>query len=118
MARRIDLADDALVVRFTGVSRLAVLADELRIPYSQIIGVSVGTATLPGAFTWRMGMNASPFGETRKGRFRINGKWDFFDVDDRDRTVVIDTNGWRYRRVVLTVDDPETTARKIRAKLA
>ena len=47
MARRIDLADDALVIRFTGVSRLAVLADELRIPYSQIIGVSVGTATLP-----------------------------------------------------------------------
>ena len=30
----------------------------------------------------------------------------------------IDTNGWRYRRVILTVDDPETTARKIRAKLA
>ena len=67
MARRIDLADDALVIRFTGVSRLAVLADELRIPYTQIIGVSVGTATLPGAFTWRMGMNASPFGETRRG---------------------------------------------------
>ena len=31
---------------------------------------------------------------------------------------MIDTNGWRYRRVILTVDDPETTARKIRAKLA
>ena len=118
MARRIDLADDALVIRFTGLSRLAVLADELRIPYAQVRGVSVGTATLPGTFVWRMGMNLSPFGETRKGRFRVSGKWEFFDVDDRDRTVVIDTDGWRYRRVTLTVDDPETIARKIRAKLA
>ena len=118
MARRIDLTDDALVLRFTGLSRLAVLADELRILYSQILGVSVGTATLPGSFAWRVGMNLSPFGETRKGRFRIGGKWEFFDVDDRDRTVVIDTDGWRYRRVTLTVDDPETTARKIRAKLS
>ena len=117
VARRIDLADDALVVRFTGISRLAVLADELRIPYAQIKGVSVGTTSLPGSFAWRVGVNMGPFGEVRKGRFRVGGAWEFFDVDDRDRTVVIDTDGWRYRRVTLTVDDPETTARKLRAKL-
>lgn len=118
VARRIDLTDEALVLRYTGLSRLAVLADELRIPYAQIRGVSIGTASLPGSFAWRVGVNAGPFGETRKGRFRVGGKWEFFDVDDRDRTVVIDCDGWRYRRVTLTVDDPETTARKIRAKLS
>ena len=118
MARRIDLAEDAVVVRYTGLSRLAVLADELRVPYAQIRGVTVGTAGLPGTFAWRVGVNVGPFGETRKGRFRVGGNWEFFDVDDRERTIVLDCDGWRYRRVTLTVDDPETTARKIRAKLA
>lgn len=116
MARRIDLTEDALVIRFTGLTRVALMADELRIPYSQIKDVSVGTSALPGAFTWRLGLNIAPFGDTRKGRFRVGGRWEFFDVDDRDRTVVLDTDGWRFRRVTLTVDDPETTARKIRAK--
>jgi hypothetical protein len=118
MARRIDLTDDALVVRYSGLSRIAVLAEELRIPYAQIQGVAVGSTALPGTFAWRVGVNAGPFGETRKGRFRVGGAWEFYDVDDRDRTIVLDCDGWRYRRVTLTVDDPETTARKIRAKLA
>jgi hypothetical protein len=118
MARRIDLTEDALVIRYSGLTRAALLTDELRIPYSQIKGVSVGTSALPGTFTWRLGVNVGPFGETRKGRFRVGGRWEFFDVDDRERTVVIDTDGWRFSRVTLTVDDPETTARKIRAKAA
>ena len=118
MARRIDFTEDALVIRYTGLTRAALLTDELRIPYSQIKDVSVGTSSLPGTFAWRLGVNVGPFGETRKGRFRVAGRWEFFDVDDRDRTVVLDTDGWRYRRVTLTVDDPETTARKLRAKTA
>ena len=118
MARRIDLSDDALVIRYSGLARAAVLVDELRVPYGRIRGVTVGTSSLPGAFAWRLGINTGPFSDTRKGRFRVGGAWEFLDVEDRDRTIVLDCDGYRYRRVTLTVDDPETMARKIRAKLS
>ena len=38
------------------------------------------------------------------------------DVDDRERAVVLDLTGHGYRRVVLTVDDPEAFAANVRER--
>jgi len=37
-------------------------------------------------------------------------------VSDRERTLVLDLAGHEYRRVVLTVDDPESLSQRIRER--
>jgi hypothetical protein len=116
VSRRIDLEDDALVLRYSGLDRAAVLTGEVRVPYDAIAAVSNGLTDPPGALALRVGFGTPPFGTTQRGRFREHGGWSFVDVDDRERAVVIDLTGHSFRRVVLTVDDPESFAQSLRER--
>ena len=113
MPRRIDLEGDALVVRYSGLAAAAVLTDRIRIPYGSIRAVRVGVTQLPGPFAFRIGVSTAPLGNTRRGRFREGGRWSFWDVDDPERTLVIDLDGERYDRVVLTVDEPHALMQRL-----
>jgi hypothetical protein len=106
MPRRIDLEADALVVRYSGLWAAAVLTERVRVPYAAIRAMRVGLTQLPGPFSFRLGLSTAPLGNTRRGRFREGGRWSFYDVDDPERTLVIDLEGAQYTRVALTVDDP------------
>ena len=114
MARRIDFRDDALVVAYSGLDAAATLTGNVRVPYDAIRLVKVGLTDPPGALAWRIGTSMPPFGTTQRGRFRERGKWSFLDVSDRERTVVLELDGHEFRRVALTVDDPETVAAQLR----
>jgi hypothetical protein len=116
VSRRIDLEEDALVIRYAGASRALILTGEVRVPYSAIASVSIGLSDPPGWLHFRIGYSTPPFGTTQRGRFREHGTWSFFDVDDRERAVVLDLTGHGYRRVVLTVDDPEAFAASLRER--
>jgi hypothetical protein len=116
VSRRIDLLDDALLVRYSGLSAAVTLTRSVRMPYSAIGSVSVGLTDPPGALAWKVGLSTPPFGTTQRGRFREHGRWSFFDVDDRERAIVLDLAGHEYRRVVLTVDDPNGLAEQIRER--
>ena len=113
MPRRIDLEGDAIVIRYSGLSAAAVLTERIRVPYASIRGVRVGVAELPGPFAFRLGVSTAPLGNIRRGRFREGDRWSFYDVDDPERTVVIDLEGERYARVVLTVDEPHALAARL-----
>jgi hypothetical protein len=117
MSRRIDFADDALVIRYDGLDLLTTLTRELRIPYTAIGAVSIGLTDPPGALAVKAGLSTPPFGTTQRGRFRERGRWSFLDVNDRERAVVLDLTGHQFRRVVLTVDDPESFVEKLRERL-
>ena len=117
MSRRIDVDDDGLVIRFDGLRAITTLTRELRIPYTAIGAVSIGLTDPPGALALKVGLSTPPFGTTQRGRFREHGRWSFLDVDDRVRAVVLDLTGHEYRRVVLTVDDPESFVQKLRERL-
>jgi hypothetical protein len=114
MARRIDFEDDALVIRFTGFGSFVRQARTIRVPYGSIDSVSVGLTDPPRPLALKAGWSAPPFGVTQRGRFRQEGRWSFLDVDDRERAVVLDLTGQRFRRIALTVDDPEAMAAKVR----
>jgi hypothetical protein len=114
VSRRIDLLDDALLLRYSGLAAAVTLTRSVRIPYSAIGSVSIGLTDPPGALAWKVGLSTPPFGTTQRGRFREHGRWSFFDVDDRERALVLDLAGHEYRRVVLTVDDPNGLAEQIR----
>ena len=117
MSRRIDFEDDALVIRFDGLGALTTLTREVRIPYTAVGSVSIGLTDPPGLLAFKIGLSTPPFGTTQRGRFREHGRWSFLDVDDRERAVVLDLTGHDYRRVVLTVDDPETLIEKLRERV-
>ena len=117
MSRRIDFEDDALVLRYTGLDAAATLVSEVRIPYPAIASVSNGLTDPPRVLAFRIGLSTPPFGTTQRGRFRERGKWSFFDVGDRERAVVLDLAGHRYRRIALTVDDPEGFAARVRERV-
>ena len=116
MSRRIDFEPDELVVRYAGLDRIATATGEVRVPYESIASVSIGLADPPGALAFRLGLSTPPFGTTQRGRFREDGRWSFLDVDDRERAVVIDLTGHDFRRVALTVDDPEAVAASLRER--
>jgi len=116
VSRRIDLEEDALFVRYAGLDRAATLIGKVRVPYTAIAAVSIGLTDPPGALAFRIGLSTPPFGTTQRGRFRERGQWSFLDVDDRERSVVIDLTGDQYRRVALSVDDPEAFAASLRER--
>ena len=117
MSRRIDFEAEALIVRFAGLAAITTLARQIRVPYTAIGSMSIGLTDPPGLLALRIGLSTPPFGTTQRGRFRERGRWSFLDVDDRERTVVLYLTGHEYRRVVLTVDDPEALIEKLRARV-
>ena len=117
MSRRIDFEAEALVIRFAGLDAITTLAWEIRIPYTAIGAMSIGLTDPPGMFALKVGLSTPPFGTTQRGRFREHGRWSFLDVDDRERAVVLDLTGHDYRRVVLTVDHPETMIEMLRERV-
>lgn len=116
MSRRIDFEDEALVVHLDGTTALTTLTREVRVPYTAIGSASAGLTDPPGALALKVGLSTPPFGKTQRGRFREHGRWSFFDVNDRERAVVLDLTGHKYRRLVLTVDDPESFLQKLRER--
>jgi hypothetical protein len=116
VGRRIDFEPDALVLRYGGLRAATMLVREVGVPYTAVGAVSIGLTDAPGALALKIGYSAAPFGTTQRGRFREQGTWSFIDVDDRERAVVLDLIGHEYRRVVLTVDDPESFAQRVRER--
>ena len=117
MSRRIDFGDAALTIRYGGLDVAATLVREVRIPYASVGAVSIGLTDPPSLFAGRVGLSTPPFGITQRGRFREHGAWSFLDVSDRERAVVLDLTGHKYRRVALTVDDPEAFAQSVRERV-
>jgi hypothetical protein len=117
MSRRLDLLDDTLLVRYSGFDAAVILRRTVRVPYAAIRGVSVGLTDAPGAFAWKIGLSTPPFGTRQHGRFREQGRWSFLDVSDRERTVILDLEEHEFRRVALTVDDPNGLAEQLRGRI-
>jgi hypothetical protein len=118
--RRIDLTDDALVLRYSGLAAWARLTGKLTIPYESIRSVRVGIHDLPGMLTPRIGVTFAPLGDTRRGMFWWQGKRIFLDFSDPQRSVVLDLEGRPGGYDLLALEpetDPEAFADDLRAKI-
>ena len=117
MARRIELAPDALVVRYDGLDRLATLVGGVRVPYGAIRLVRVGLDEVPPWYAFRLGLSTAPFARHRRGRFWAGGRSWFLDLGDPRRAVVIELEGGPYDVVAVEPDtDPEQLAAAIRER--
>jgi hypothetical protein len=115
MARTLEILDDRLVIRLTGITRLAALSGDLEIPYEQIRSVSDEPFQVP-AWTWRMGGTAVPFTEILEGHFIHGHDRYFFSFERRDQTITLELEGHPYRVIVIGVEDPSTAREAIAAR--
>jgi len=123
VARTLNYRSDALVVRFTGITRFAALKSTLRIPYAVIQSVSTEPFHMPSG-TMRVGGTSMPFTDYRQGNFWKRGVgWLFLSYEHADQTVTLRVNNLQSGRfhfsvIVLGVDDPQAAAAQIEAHRA
>lgn len=110
---RVDVADDALVVRPRGLNRLWAFKSEVRVPLSQVADVRSDVARKSVASGLRVLGTYVP-GLVQAGRFRSKGERSFWLVGRTPRVTVIDCPGGRFDRIVLQVRE-DTVARLRRA---
>jgi hypothetical protein len=117
MARQIEVADDALRIRYRGLDRWVVLQREVAVPYAQIESVEVGLPELPKP-TVRIG-SYHRRSTLARGRFKVNGRWLFLDLRHLERVVVLHLlPGARFALVGIEPDDdPAALAARIRERL-
>jgi hypothetical protein len=131
MARSVELLEDRLVVRLSGMIRVVAATGDFEIPYSAIRSVSAEPFEVSIWKMWKMAGANWPFPEILEGHFRHGGEWYFLSFEDRNKTITLELEGFKmpfapwpatrgtfgmeptYRCVVLGVDDPQTMANDI-----
>jgi hypothetical protein len=134
MARTIELLEDRLAVRLSGITRLAAVTSDFEIPYSAIRSVSAEPLEISFWRMWKWAGANWPLPEIMEGHFRHDGKWYFLSFEDRNKTITLELEGFKmpfapwpgkrgtfgieptYHAVVLGVDNPQETANAIAAR--
>ncbi|WP_047152500.1 PH domain-containing protein [Aneurinibacillus tyrosinisolvens] len=105
MSRHVIFGNDELVIRFSGLTALAGLKHELKIPYSSIKNVQAGNFKLH----WnalRLFGTSIPNGY-KAGRFIYKGQKYFLSYNDASQVVVLDLEGYDYDKVVVQIGTPK-----------
>jgi hypothetical protein len=120
LARTFEFRSDAMIVRFTGMTKFAALRGTLRIPYGAIRSMSTKPFAMPSG-TIRVGGTAIPFTDYRQGSYWKRGiGWLFVSYEHADQTVTLAVNNvqsgrFDYSLIVLGVESPEMVAAAIAA---
>ena len=112
MARTVGVEGDEVVVRLTGLTAVAALKRELRIPCAAIVSVSAG---IPEQLGWRKAGTSIPWTDYKQGHFSSGGRKAFYSFEHRDRAVTLELDGrfvpGGWELVVVGVDDPAAPVR-------
>jgi hypothetical protein len=103
----------AIRVRVNGWDRLRAWSGDIDVPIAAVLDARSlpRPDALRGAL--RVGGTSVP-GRLHEGRFRREGRTEFWYVRESRQLLVIDLAGHRFSRLVLDVPDPTSTAREIR----
>lgn len=105
MSRSIVFEEKEVTIRFSGLTALAGLKHELKIPYTAIKNVQAGNFKLH----WnalRLFGTSIPKGY-KAGRFLYKGQKYFLSYNDVNQVVVLDLEGYEYDKVVVQVGSPK-----------
>jgi hypothetical protein len=113
----IEIADHELIVHIRGIDRLVALETRIAIPLQHIASVELNPREAHDIFHGlRMGGTNVP-GVITAGRFVQQGEWSFWDVHDPNKSIAIRLHDDAYAKLVIGVDEPESTLSAIRAAL-
>jgi len=113
----IEITATSLIVHIQGTDKFLALKSHVEVPLEHIAGVD---ASAPEAHDFWHGMKvagANIPGVVTAGRFVQAGEWDFWDVHDPDKAIVIRLHDEHYAKLVIGVDDPSGSATAISAAI-
>lgn len=107
----LEFTDTSLVVEPLGLDKVWSLKGSIDIPWKHVRGATHD----PGMKNEPKGLRfpGLRMGEKLAGTFHSNGEKLFWNVSGFENTVVIELTDEEFDRLVLTVDDPETTVERI-----
>jgi len=113
----IEVTGGTLVVHVTGADKIFALKSELVIPLQHVIGVARDEEE---ARRWYHGIRAPGTqvpGVITAGTFYQHGERVFWDVHHPERAIALSLRDERYAKLVVEVEDPQTTISAIEAAL-
>lgn len=111
---KISIGDGKAVFEPLGLHKLWALKRRIEVPLTHVTSVRADASAASGLWKgWRLPGTYLP-GVITAGSFFRDGTWTFYDVVDGARTVVIDLDGERYRRLIVEVADPEKEVARFR----
>jgi hypothetical protein len=108
----VTIEDGHLVVEVQGLDKLWAFKSHLNIPLANVRGATHDPGIARDHRGWR-GPGTYVPGVISAGTFHQDGERIFWDVHDTSKVVVIELAHESYRRLVIQVDDPESTAQSI-----
>ena len=114
---KVELTQETLTVHVQGADQLWALKSRLEIPLSHVVGAEADPEVALG---WWKGIRAPGTylpGVIAAGIFYQEGEKVFWDVHDSEKTVVISLKDEKYSRLVVEVEDPDSTVKAIREAL-
>jgi hypothetical protein len=109
----VELAADALIVHVRGIDRLFALRSRLEVPLSHVEGAEADAEEARRKWHGIMERGIWVPGPITAGTYYQEGEWVFWDVHGPEKTVVIRLRDERYARLVIEVEDPESTAARV-----
>ena len=114
---QVAIQRDSLVVEIEGFDRVWCQERRIVVPLTNVRGAHLDRR-LDAETPWiGSGENVLLPGSLAAGPMIVNGRREFWDVRDPDRSIVIDLKDERYSRLVIDVEDRLSLIRAINAAL-
>jgi hypothetical protein len=109
----VELAQDTLIIHVRGMDRLFTLRSRLEVPLSHVEGAEADPEEARRRWHGILASGVWVPGPITTGTYFQEGELVFWDVHDPEKTVVIRLRDERYARLVIEVEDPETTVARV-----
>jgi hypothetical protein len=113
----ITVAGDMAVFEVEGWDKLWSLRSRLEIPLSHIKDVHADPEPAMGWFQGLKIAGTDLPNIFRAGTFYQQGEWVFWDVHDAEKTIVIELEHERYKKLIIEVAEPEQEIQKLKGSL-
>lgn len=113
----ISIEGDRIHLDVEGVDKMWAVRSHLEFPLSHILSVRVDTEAARGWWHGLRLMGSNIPGVLTAGTFYQQGELVFYDVHDPDRTIVLELDHERYKKLIVEVEDPERATSAIQAAL-
>ena len=111
---KVNIENDCLIIVMEGVRKLWAFKNELSIPLANVLGASTDSEIweeTPKFGEKRIGVDL--YGFYFAGTFVQDGRQVFYDLERKEHAIVITLDHEDYQRLIIGVDDPETTVELI-----
>jgi hypothetical protein len=113
----ITIENDKAIFTVEGLHKLWCFRSRLEIPLTHITDVEINTDQVGRWWHGFKILGTDAPGLFGGGMFYYHGELVFWDVADPAKTIIVSLSDERYRKLIIQVEDPQTTAAALRAAI-